>query len=137
MEILNQGNEPTFGSGHRLEVIAITLESFRFLENITSWEASSEHSLWDHRHILFTLLGSVPVCLIRNRRGTNWGSFREGLKDGLGKGPEMNMEDESGLWLTIHLVQQALISAYEDNCSLRPVRTGSYSLKWKAELESL
>jgi len=34
------------------------------------------------------------------------------------------MKDEAGLGLAVHCVQQALISAYEDNCTLRPVKTG-------------
>jgi hypothetical protein len=97
---------------------------------------SSEPSLSDHRHILFTLQGSVPEHLIRNPRGINWGSFREGLRDRLARGPEMNMKDEAGLGLAIHWVQQALISASEDNCPLRPVKTGRQSLKWISELES-
>jgi hypothetical protein len=41
----------------------------------------------------------------------------------------MNMKDEDGLGLAIHWVQQALISAYKDNCPLRPIRTGKQSLK--------
>jgi hypothetical protein len=45
MEILNRGNEPTFCSGCRLEVIDITLVSIRLLESIIGWEVS------DHRHI--------------------------------------------------------------------------------------
>jgi hypothetical protein len=57
LEILNQGNEPTFCSGGRLEVTDITLGSLRLLESITGWEVSSEPSLSDHRHILFTLQG--------------------------------------------------------------------------------
>jgi hypothetical protein len=71
----NQGNESTFCSGCRLEVIGITLGSFGPLENITSWEVSSEPSLLDHGHILFTLQGSVLVRLIKNPSGTNWGFF--------------------------------------------------------------
>jgi len=47
------------------------------------------------------------------------------------------MINEAGLGLAIHWVQQALISAYEDNCPLRPVKTGGQSLKWTVELESL
>jgi hypothetical protein len=43
--------------------------------------------------------------------------------------PKMNMKDEAGLGMTIH-VQEVLISAYEDNCPLRIVRVGKYSLKW-------
>jgi len=75
MEILNQGNDPTYYSAGRLEVIGITLGSFGLLESFKSWEVSSEPSLLDHRHILFSLVGSVLVCLIRNPRGTNWDSF--------------------------------------------------------------
>jgi hypothetical protein len=51
-------------------VIDITLGSFRLLDSFIGWEVSSEHSLSDHRHILFTLKGSIPVRLIRNPRGT-------------------------------------------------------------------
>jgi len=45
-------------------VIDITLGSFGLLESFKSWEVSFEPSLSDHRHILFTLEGSVLVCLI-------------------------------------------------------------------------
>jgi hypothetical protein len=137
LEILNRGNEPTFCGGGRLEVIDITLGSLRHLESIIGWEVSSEPSLSDHRHILFTLQGSFPVHLIRNPRGTNWDSFKVDLRDRLERGPEMNMKDEAGLGLAVRWVRQALISAYEDNCTLRPDKTGSQSLKWMAELQSL
>ena len=79
--LLNQGNEPTFCSGYRQEVTDITLGSFGLLESITSWEVSSELSLsylthtHTHTHILFTLWGSVLVCLIRNPTGTNGAPF--------------------------------------------------------------
>ena len=77
----------------------------------------------------------MPERLIRNPRGTNWGSFWEGLRDRLVRGREMNMKDEAGLGLAIHWVQQALISASEDNCPFRPVKTGRQTLKWTMELE--
>jgi len=105
-------------------VIDNTLGSYGLRESIIGWEVSSEPSLLDHRHILFTLQGSVLLCLIRNPRDTNWSSFRGDLKDRLERGPEMNMKNEAALGLAIHWVQQALISAYEDNCTLRPVKTG-------------
>ena len=137
LEILNRGNEPTFCSGGRLEVTDITLGSLRLLESIIDWEVLSQPSLSDHRYILFTLGGSVPVRLIRNPRGTNWGSFKGDLRDRLEGGPEMNVKNEAGLGLATHGVQQALISAYKDNCPLRPVKTGRKSPKWTVELESL
>jgi hypothetical protein len=71
VEILNWGDEPTFCSGGRLEVIDITLGSLGLLESILGWEVSSEPSLSDHRHILFIVQGLIPVHLIRNPRATN------------------------------------------------------------------
>jgi len=44
------------------------------------------------------------------------------------------MKDEAGLGLVIDWFQQALISAYEDNYPLKPVKTGR---QWTVELESL
>jgi hypothetical protein len=41
----------------------------------------------------------------------------------------MKMKNEARLGLAIIFVQQALISAYEDNCPLKPVTTERHSLK--------
>jgi hypothetical protein len=83
------GNGSTYCSAGRLEVFEITLWSFGLLESFKGWEVSSETSLLDHRHILFTLESSVPVHLIRNPRGTNWDSFQEGLTGRLERGQEL------------------------------------------------
>jgi len=101
LEILNQGNESTFYSGGRFEVIDITLGSLKFLESIIDWEVSLETSLSDHRHILFTLRGSAPVRLIRNPRSINWGSFKGALRERLERSPRLDMKDEAGLGLAI------------------------------------
>ena len=47
------------------------------------------------------------------------------------------MKDEARLGLAILLHQQVLISACEDNCPLKPAKTGKHSLKLTSELESL
>ena len=122
LEILNQGNNSTFCSGSRQEVIDITLGSFGLLESITVWEVSLQPSLLNHRHILFTLRGSISVPLIRSPKGTNWGSFRGGMREKLERGPEMNMKDEARLGLAVHWVQQALISACEDTIFSDPLK---------------
>jgi len=103
LENLNRGNEPTFCSGQRLEVLDITTGSFGLLENIISWEVSSEPSLSCYRHVLFTIRGSIPTRLIRNHRGTNWCSFQEDLRDVLGRGRLMNIRNQAGLGLAIAL----------------------------------
>jgi len=68
-------------------VIDITLGSYGLMDSITDWEVSLKPSLSDHRQILFTLRGSAPVLLIRNPRGTNWGSFRGSLREKLEGAP--------------------------------------------------
>jgi hypothetical protein len=118
-------------------VIDITLGSTGLLENIESWEVLMEPSLSDHRYILFTLRGSVPVRLSRNPRGTYWGSFREELKDVLSRGPVACTGDEAGLGLALSLVQHALITAYENSCPVRLVKPAWNSMRWTARLESL
>jgi hypothetical protein len=49
----------------------------------------------------------------------------------------MSMKGEAGLRLAIHWIQQALISAFEDNCPLQPIRKGKKSLRWTRGLELL
>ena len=111
-------------------MIDITLGSYGLIDSITDWEVSLEPSLSDHRHIMFTVRGSAPVLLIRNPRGTNWGSFRRSLWENLEGGPYMSMKGEGELWLVIHWVQQDLVSAFEDNCPIRTIRKGRKSLRW-------
>jgi hypothetical protein len=137
LEILNQRNEPTFCNGYRSEVIDITLGSIGLLENIEGWGVSHEPSLSDHRHILFTLQGSLPMCQARNPRGTKWGSFREELQEVLNRGLVGCTANEAGLGLALNWVQHALVTAYENNCPVRLVKPANTSLRWTARLESL
>ena len=97
LEILNSGSEPTFYTSVRRELIDIALGSYGLMDSITDWEVSSEPSLSDHRHILFSLRGSTPVLYIRNLRGTNWGSIRGNLREKLGVGS--GDEHEGRSWI--------------------------------------
>jgi hypothetical protein len=49
----------------------------------------------------------------------------------------MSMRDVADIALATHCLQWALISAYEDNCPLRPARKGKIPLRWTQELQSL
>jgi hypothetical protein len=44
------------------------------------------------------------------------------------------MEDEAGLGLAVQWIQQALVTAYEENCPLRPTKNGRKSLRWTPEI---
>jgi hypothetical protein len=65
------------------------------------------------------------------------GLLSRGTEGQTGEGLGINMKDEAGLGLSILSVQQAIISSYEDNCPLKPAKTGRQSVKWTLELESL
>jgi hypothetical protein len=78
-------------------VVDITLGCFGLLESFKNWEVSCEPFMLYRRHILFNLGGSILIHMIRSPRGTNWVSFREGLKGRLEQGPEMNMIGKAGL----------------------------------------
>ncbi|KAJ8972918.1 hypothetical protein NQ317_012656 [Molorchus minor] len=49
LEILNQGNEPTFINSNRRKVIDITLGSFSVAPEVQNWQVSDEASMSDHR----------------------------------------------------------------------------------------
>ena len=52
--------------------------------------------------------------LIRNPRSTNWGSFKEDLRDRLVRGPEMDLKSEAGLGLAIQWIRLKRITALLD-----------------------
>jgi hypothetical protein len=137
MEILNRGTEPTFCNGYRTEVIDITLGSLGLLDYIQNWEVSLEPSLSDHRHILFTLRGSLVARLSRNPRGIKWDSYREELQDLLCRGPMEYIRDDAGLGLALQWLQHAQITAYDNNCPMRQVKPARNFLRWTARLEAL
>jgi hypothetical protein len=47
------------------------------------------------------------------------------------------MEDKARMGLAVQWIQQAHVTAYEENCPLRPTKKGRKSLKWTPELASL
>jgi hypothetical protein len=77
------------------------------------------------------------VRLIRNPKGINWDSFQGGLEGILNGGPEIKIKYEAGLGHAILSAQQAITSAYEKNCPLKPTMTGKHCLKWASKLECL
>ena len=121
----------------RLEAIYITLGSYGILEGIILWEVSRAPSFLDHRHIMFILRGFFPALLIRNPRGTNWCSFLVDLRNKLERELHLSVEIEAGLGLAVQCILQALVTAYEDKCILRPTKNGRKSLRWTSVLASL
>lgn len=63
LDILNEGNKPTFINIRRQKVIDITLATASVKHRIKWWHVSDEESLSDHRYILFEITRVKPTCL--------------------------------------------------------------------------
>jgi len=73
LEILNRGNEPTFVTRSRNEVLDVTFSTRNFVDRIEGWHVSPEESLSDHKEIRFGIkLSAGSETLFRNPRNTNW-----------------------------------------------------------------
>jgi hypothetical protein len=71
--ILNRGNEPTFVTAIRSEVLDITLCSGSCFDMIEDWRVSDEETLSDHRLIKFTIACPDRADVVRRKtRKTKW-----------------------------------------------------------------
>ena len=59
--LLNQGNEPTFMTRNRSEVIEITLCNIKCISCIKDWRVLNEITLSDHYVIKFSITGPANV----------------------------------------------------------------------------
>jgi len=87
--------------------------------------------------IFFSTCSARLRYSISGTLGAPTGASFGGMGEKLWRGQEMNMSDVSGLVLAICWMQRALISAFQDNCPLRPITKGKKSLTWNWELELL
>jgi len=82
--ICNKGNDPTFITRNRREVLDITMISDPLLNQLEAWKVGIEHSFSDHRYIEFTLsLDCPPAENITNLGLTNWGYYKNLLSRNL------------------------------------------------------
>lgn len=136
MDIVNQGNEPTFITSNRREVLDLTLASMNIRGYIHGWKVEQEPSMSDHRTITFGIQCKKPkVEYKRNPKETNWETYTVELAERLRtlKGRYGTDED---LEHTLQEVCRALIGTYENNCSLKPGRQYNSTPWWNRTLEA-
>ena len=135
--LLNQGNEPTFVTGRRREVIDITLVTARSLDVIKGWHVSNEPSASDHRYIEFELQNfGKKAAPYRSPRDTEWASYRSQLQQGL-TSVKTNLQDIVDIDLSADQLQDAIITAYEENCPLKTTKTKKEVPWWNRHLGNL
>jgi hypothetical protein len=132
LSILNKGNEPTFVISDR-KVIDMTLGTDKTGDLVTNWHVSDEISLSDHRYIVFQV-GDLEVTRLtyRNSNRTNW----EDLKVNLGVVPRV-IHSVRDVELAVHMLQQAILSSYHQNCPARVDLSPRTVPWWKEELSRL
>lgn len=72
LEIINNGNKPTFMNKNRSEVIDITLATQNIAHRLKGWHVSPEETLSDHKEIIFSIESEQNLNkLFRNPRKTD------------------------------------------------------------------
>lgn len=135
--LLNRGNEPTFVTKNRREVIDLTICNSSSFDYIYDWRVSDAITASDHQLILFSIKGLIPVkAESRNPRFTNWCSYKKDLKKFLDAVPgKFNSVDD--LEVAVDYVQQAILTSYHQNCKLTSTSSPRRVPWWSSELSSL
>lgn len=138
LDILNRGNEPTFVTRNRSEVLDVSFASSEFLDRIQNWQVSREETLSDHKEINFSIsLSRKDAVLFRNPRNTNWVAFTRHLESFLA-----NMEWNRDIDTTdkldslVETLSHGLHSAFISACPGRICKP-KVNKWWCKELEKL
>jgi ribonuclease HI len=137
LELLNRGNEPTFVTQNRAEVIDISLSSASIWQEIVDWRVSTEVSLSDHRIIRFRLLADPRVPKeYRNPLSTDWAHYKRVLVSRL-DGGECDILTTDDIEDNVKRLQDGIILAYEASCPIRTVKPGQKTPYWSSDLAKL
>lgn len=137
LEILNQGNEPTFMTKTRKEVLDITLASPRIKPQITRWQVSKEPSLSDHRHVyleISEIARRMEVC--RDPRRTCWEKYRESLSV-KSQNIIKELKNSTDIELAASQLQEAIVTSFHENCPLIKKDTRKDTSWWNKDLLEL
>lgn len=137
LEILNKGNEPTFVTEGRSEVLDVTFATRDFIDRITKWHVSKE-SLSDHREINFLIeMAQVEKTLFRNPRNTNWESYKNDLNDYLDNMHwDGNINSSASLDTAVEALTRGIPCAFTTACPSK-VRKSKTKRWWCKELDTL
>jgi hypothetical protein len=130
LNVLNHGNEPTFMVSNRKEVIDLTLGTNKIANLVSNWHVSDETSLSDHRYIYFQICNIlINQVTYKNRRRTNWESYKDNLKVNLETLPH-NMRTIKDIDGSVDQLQWAVISSYYQNCLAKTTRPPGMTPWW-------
>jgi len=133
LEILNQGNTPTFVIARRQEVIDITCSTVSMQQYIQNWRVSDEDSMSDHRHIRFEILSQkIERKLYRNPKKTNWTVFNDRLEGRLEQ-QATDITNTEMLDEVTDRIERAVTKSYHDACPIRKQRVKTSAPWWSGD----
>ena len=136
LDILNKGNDPTFITSNRSEVIDITIATTLISKNITNWKVDGRPSGSDHQNIHFELNSNTNFdrCF-RDPMKTDWKKFQEDIM-GLTVIGEKYIRDNYDIEVTAETLHSKILGSYNKNCPLRAKRAKPQCPWWNNSLET-
>ena len=136
VNICNQGNDPTFVTRIRQEVLDLTLCSAKLSGMIVNWHVSEEQSLSDHKQIMFNYVsGELVSEKFRDPRKTNWDSYYSTLSNKILLSVDISsteqLESVSSSFLT------NIIDSFEESCPVKRKTSSKNVSWWNNKLEKL
>ncbi|XP_042910805.1 uncharacterized protein [Parasteatoda tepidariorum] len=134
--ILNKGNDPTFITSNRSEVIDITIATPAISKNITKWKVDGRPSDSDHQNIHFEINSNINTgrCFIDPIR-TYWKKFQDDIV-GLTELGENYVRENYDLEIAAETLQNEILGSYNKNCPIRTKRAEPQCLWWNNSLET-
>lgn len=138
LSICNVGVKPTFIIKNRQEVLDVTLVSNFLKYAIRNWKVSEEHSFSDHRYIEFNLDIVCPIRLTyRNRKRTNWHSYKSSFKDLLPEEPPVQPDTSQSLDSLVEEFSGFFNRSTEISCPMDAPRGKQRPPWWSGEIRDL
>lgn len=134
IDLCNKGNQPTFITKTRREVLDLTLCSPFISPRVRKWQVSDEESLSDHRQIEFEYdAGEIITVSYRNPRKTNWELYKNKVKSiQIDK-----IEDKNHLEKAAKNITDVIISAFNESCPVRKQKSNRDVPWWNDALGKL
>ena len=136
--ICNKGNEATFVTRARSEVLDITLITDNDILSVMKWRVSETSSFSDHRYITFEInYSKTEIDPFRNPKKTNWVRFKQVFQEqfsceGFNKLHNIEIIDK-----TISNLTSSLTKAFEKTCPIRSKKKSKWPKWWNTQVHDL
>lgn len=137
MDLCNKGDQPTFVTKVRQEVLDLTMCSPVLSTNIKNWHVSDDESLSDHKHIVFEYIaGALIKIAFKNPRNTNWERYASKVQF-------ENISSDNVIESTEQLdriaenITEKILQAYDASCPVKEELTSRDVPWWNKTLNNL